>query len=83
MSATDHDAGSNGNFSYFLLSGNPLYFSVNPKTGLVSAVQNLVYSVAPSYTIQIGAKDLGGAFTDGPLSPCFVFAYFYNFLSVS
>ena len=62
--ATDSDTGSNGNFTFFLLSGDPALFSVNPQTGVVSLLQNLQYSIAPQYQFQVGARDAGGASTD-------------------
>ena len=68
VTATDHDAGTNGQLTYFLLSGNSLLFSVDPNTGIVYVLQNLLYSVAPSYTIQVGARSGGGAQTNRSLN---------------
>jgi hypothetical protein len=56
-----------------LLSGDPTLFSVDPTSGNVYALQNLPYSVAPSYTIYVGARSNGGAQTDSMLMFHFVF----------
>ena len=66
--ATSNNVGANAQFSYFLYSGNPQYFSINPTTGQVYALQNLAYSVAPSWTVVVGAMTVGGATTDDTTS---------------
>jgi hypothetical protein len=75
--ATDPDSGPNGNFTYFLFSGNPAMFSVNPTTGVVYALQNLLYAVAPNYTLLIGAQSLGGASTN-----CLIMMFYDRILSL-
>ena len=40
--------------AFYLVSGNPILFSVNSVNGLISALQNLDASISPSYTLTIG-----------------------------
>jgi hypothetical protein len=40
--------------TFYLMSGDPSLFSINPVNGLISALQNLDASVSPSYTLVIG-----------------------------
>ena len=54
---TNNSISTGGNIqSFFLNSGDPTLFSVNSMTGMVTLLQNLVYSVASQYTISIGAR---------------------------
>ena len=57
--AVDLDSGENGSISYSLVSGEDAGFTINSKTGVITAHAQYDREVSPSYTITVEAKDNG------------------------